>query len=85
VPAVPAGALHASNNFTLSGKYVDGIAATANANTSCALVATFKQTGVNDKLIGRTITFTYTAADANWLCTSNLDASVRPKTCQAPA
>ena len=80
-PAIPAGALHTSNNFTLSGQYVDTIVATPTAATSCALVATFKNTGVNDKLKGQTITFTYTAANAEWRCTSNLNASVRPKTC----
>ncbi|WP_412512064.1 pilin [Variovorax paradoxus] len=84
-PVAPtaAGALNTANNFTLSGKYVASIVATPNANTSCALVATFKQTGVNDKLIGKTITFTYTASNADWACTSNLDQSVRPKTCSA--
>ena len=80
VLAVPAGALHASNNFTLAGKYVQSIAATAAADT-CTLVATFKASGVNDKLKNKTITFTYTAANANWACTSDLDASVRPQTC----
>lgn len=78
----PAGALNTANNFTLSGKYVNTIAATA-TTTTCALVATFKSTGVNDKLVGKTITFTYTAANADWACTSNLDESVRPKTCSA--
>lgn len=81
VPPTPAGALNTSNNFTLSGKYVNGITATPTAETSCALVATFKSAGVNDKLKGKTITFTYTAANADWSCTSNLDQSVRPKTC----
>ena len=79
--AVPAGALHASNNFTLAGKYVAGIAATATADTSCALKATFKTAGVNDKLKGKFITFTYTASNADWACTSDLDPSVMPKTC----
>lgn len=81
VTAVPAGALNAANNFTLAGKYVSGIAATPTGETSCALVATFRATGVNEKLKNKTITFTYTAANADWSCTSNLDASVRPKTC----
>ncbi|WP_395318240.1 pilin [Variovorax sp. UC74_104] len=83
VAPIPAGALNTSNNFTLSGKYVANIVATANAGTSCALTATFKTTGVNDKLSGKTVTFTYTASNADWACTSNLDASVRPKTCSA--
>ncbi|MBS0426264.1 MAG: pilin [Proteobacteria bacterium] len=81
VAPTPAGALNTANNFTLSGKYVANITATPTAATSCALTATFKTTGVNDKLMGKTITFTYTAANADWSCTSNLDASVRPKTC----
>lgn len=81
VAPTPAGALNAANNFTLAGKYVSGITATATGDTSCALVATFKATGVNDKLKSKTITFTYTAASADWACTSDLDQSVRPKTC----
>jgi type IV pilus assembly protein PilA len=81
VPPVNPGALHTSNNFTLSGKYVDNIAATATGTTKCALKATFKATGVNDKLVSKYITFTYTAADASWACTSDLDPAVRPKTC----
>jgi len=84
-PAVAAGALAAENNFTLAGKYVLGITATPNAAIDCSLVATFKPSGVNDKLISKTITFKYTASSASWACTSNLDASVRPKTCDAPA
>lgn len=80
VLAVPAGALHTSNNFTLAGKYVQNIVAAGDAD-SCALTATFKATGVNDKLTSKTIVFTYTAANADWACTSDLDASVRPKTC----
>ncbi len=83
--AVPAGALAAENNFTLTGKYVDTIAATVTGTASCALKATFKSAGVNDKLMGKYITFTYTSADAKWECTSDLDPSVRPKTCSAPA
>ncbi|WP_398497961.1 pilin [Variovorax sp.] len=84
-PAVAAGALAAENNYTLAGKYVAGVTATPNAAVDCALTATFKNTGVNDKLKDKTITFKYTASSASWLCTSNLDASVRPKTCDAPA
>lgn len=81
VAAIPAGALNTENNFTLSGKYVASITAVATGNASCAITATFKDTGVNDKVKDKTITFTYTAANADWTCTSNLDASVRPKTC----
>lgn len=82
-PAVVAGALAAENNYTLAGKYVGGITATANGTTDCALTATFKSTGVNDKLISKKIIFKYTASTASWACTSDLDPSVRPKTCDA--
>jgi len=81
VPGTPAGALHADNNFTLSGKYVQNIAASTPAAGTCALTATFQPTGVNDKLKTKKIIFTYTADSASWKCNSDLDASVRPKTC----
>ena len=81
--AIPAGALHESNNFTLKGKYVANITADGATAGSCALVATFKTTGVNDKLKGKIVTFTYNAANADWACTSDLDESVRPKTCSS--
>jgi type IV pilus assembly protein PilA len=84
VPGTPAGALHTDNNFTLSGKYVQSIVASTPAVGECALTASFQPTGVNDKLIGKNIIFTYTASSASWRCTSTLDASVRPKTCDAP-
>lgn len=80
VADIPAGALHASNNFTLAGKYVQKIEAAATAN-DCTLTATFKNVGVNDKLKNKVIAFKYTASNADWSCTSDLDASVRPKTC----
>lgn len=80
VSAIPAGALHASNNFTLEGKYVKDIKASYTSG-KCSLIATFKDSGVNDKLKDKTITFTYTASNADWACTSDLDESVRPKTC----
>lgn len=81
VAPIPAGALHTDNNFTLAGKYVDKIEANPAVVGECALTATFKNAGVNDKLMGKTIIFTYTASNADWKCTSSLDQSVRPKTC----
>lgn len=83
VPGTPAGALAKANNFTLNGKYVASITAIPTGSTACELKATFQATGVNDKLISKTISFTYTADTASWACKSNLDASVRPKTCDA--
>ncbi|MNX84729.1 Fimbrial protein precursor [compost metagenome] len=80
-PAIEAGALHKDNNFTLSGQYVAKIEAIPTAATTCELKATFKGAAVNDKLKNGTISFTYTASNAEWRCTSSLDQSVRPKTC----
>lgn len=78
--AVPAGALAAGNGYTLSGNVVDNIAAVESAGT-CALTATFKATGANDKIINKKVIFTYTAANGLWACTSDLVDAVRPKTC----
>ena len=56
VPPVPAGALAESNGYTLSGKYVESIAA-APDGTACKLTATFFGTGVNDRISEATIAF----------------------------
>jgi type IV pilus assembly protein PilA len=81
--AIPAGALNRANGFTTSGKYVNTITAAATGTTSCKLTATFKPvgSGLNDKIAGKTVSFTYTVASGDWTCTSNLDQSVRPATC----
>ncbi|WP_333707218.1 pilin [Ottowia beijingensis] len=81
VPPTPAGALNTANGYTLSGKYVAGITATATGTASCKITATFKTTGVNDKLSGQTISFTYTVANGDWSCTSSLPEAVRPSVC----
>lgn len=82
VIAVPAGALHSSNNFTLSGQYIKDITASASQDgKTCSLTAEFKDSGVNDKLKNGKIVFVYNADNANWSCTSNLDPSVMPKNC----
>ncbi len=77
----PAGALNSNNGYTLSGKYVDSITATATGTTSCKLEATFKTSGVNDKISGKKLSLTYTPADGLWKCESNLDDGVRPSNC----
>lgn len=83
VAPTPAGALNKSNGYTLSGKYVASITATPTGTTSCKLTATFKPvgSGVNDKLGGQTVSFTYTVANGDWSCTSSLSDSVRPSSC----
>ena len=80
----PAGALHTSNGHTLSGQYVEKIEADGTEDGTCKLTATFKNTtGINDKLKGETVIFTYTQEGGQWVCTSSLDQAVRPKTCSA--
>ncbi|MEG7362359.1 pilin [Pseudomonas citronellolis] len=84
VSPTPAGALNAANGFTLNGKYVDKIEAEADGANSCALTATFKTAGVSDKLQGKKIKFTYTPANGNWGCESDIeDNNVRPTICAA--
>jgi len=64
----------------LTGKFVASTAI-AVTTTTCAVTSTFVAAGANAKVIGKTITQTLTAATGVWLCTSDLDAAVRPKTC----
>ena len=81
----PAGALHSSTGFTKSGKYVASITPTYTAATNtCKLTAAYQTSGINDKLIGKNVAFTYTVDENGrgaWSCTSNLDEAVRPSTC----
>lgn len=80
VAAVPAGALNPANGYTLSGNAVANIVPAVVGET-CVLTATFKATGVNDKIKGQTVALTYTPANGQWACTSSLVDSVRPATC----
>jgi len=71
---IPAGAV-------TTGKYVASTTATPGGTATCAITSTFVATGANAKVVGRTITQTLTVATGVWVCTSNLDASVKPKSC----
>ena len=62
------------------GRYVATVVG-ADTATGCSVVATFKATGVNAKLVSGTVTFAYTASTGLWVCTTGLNASVAPKTC----
>ncbi|MGP0149403.1 pilin [Pseudomonas oryzihabitans] len=81
-----AGALNSANGYTLTGKYVNTITPTAGTN-SCKLLATFKTSGVNDKISGKKVALTYaqssTSGDTTWSwnCTSDLPDGVRPSSC----
>ena len=60
------------------GKYVQSVAPVA---ASTSLLATFKSVGVNTKVAGATVTFTFTPASGDWACASSLVAEVKPKSC----
>ena len=82
--SVPAGALAAENNLVLTGKYVASITATPVTGTpdTCELLATYKTTGVSDKVSGKKIKFIYTPSNGNWVCKSDMTANIRAKTCE---
>lgn len=66
-----------------SGNYVASISATPGTNgttPTCTLVATFKPSGVNAKLAGKTVTLVY-ATGGEWLCSTNVPTEVAPKAC----
>ncbi|ONG38726.1 prepilin-type N-terminal cleavage/methylation domain-containing protein [Alkanindiges hydrocarboniclasticus] len=65
----------------VSGKYVASITATAGGTATCALLATYAATGVNDDVASKTMTHTYTAATGAWVCTTTLAAKFKPKSC----
>ena len=68
-----------------TGKYVATIAAATVGTTGGTLLATYKGTGVNAKVNGKTVTFTYDnsagAVNGGWTCTSDLAAEIKPKSC----
>ncbi|MFO0326116.1 MAG: pilin [Burkholderiales bacterium] len=71
-----------------TGQYVAGIGfvpSTSGTDQICTITATYRPSGVNAKLISKTVTFTYNVGNGSWLCTSNLDDAVRPKTCTKSA
>jgi len=78
-PAKAAGALNATNGLVLSGKYVESIEPTVDG-TNCKLKATFRA-DTNESLKSRYVEFTYTPANGSWSCKTDLDAKVKPTTC----
>lgn len=80
--AKPAGALAASNGFTLSGKYVNNITGSVDSNI-CTLTAKFKAKGegLNDRIAEKEVDFIYNPDNGTWDCKSDLVDAVRPNTC----
>ncbi|MBH1447219.1 pilin [Stenotrophomonas maltophilia] len=67
------------DSAVVTGKYVDGIKATA--AVPCVITATMKATGVNDKVKSATVTITYAANSGIWDCKTDAPAEVAPKGC----
>jgi len=66
------------------GKYVATLAVTGTASaTACTVTATFRTTGLNTKVAGKLVNFVFNPTTSGWTCTSDLENSVRPKTCTA--
>jgi type IV pilus assembly protein PilA len=69
----------------INGKYVASVetAGTAADTGGCTVKSTFKATGVNPKLVSKTMTWTlvYAANKSEWTCSTDMDATIRPKTC----
>ncbi|WP_290903845.1 pilin [Aquabacterium sp.] len=78
-PSKAAGALNASNGLVLAGKYVGTIAPTVNGN-ECKLKATFKA-DTNSSIANKYVEFTYTSSNGSWSCKTDLDAKVKPSSC----
>jgi type IV pilus assembly protein PilA len=77
------GSCSITSSMVKSGKFVADIVATPGgtlAAPTCTLVATFQPSGVNAKLLGKSLTVIYNTT-GEWNCTTTLDASVAPKTC----
>lgn len=70
--AIPSGSVTA-------GKYLASVAP-GGASPAYTLLGTFKA-GINPKVAGKTITFTYNDTNGIWTCASTLAAEIEPKSC----
>lgn len=72
----------------ITGKYVLSVTtagtAAANGSGGCTVTAKFKPTGVNPKLTNKSFVYELAAGNgvSNWKCGTDVDASIKPKTCQ---
>jgi type IV pilus assembly protein PilA len=78
-----------AKDITIVGKYVLKVTTggTASAVGGCTVTATYKASGVNSKLINKKFVYTLSSGNgiSSWACTSDVDASILPKTCTAIA
>jgi len=75
---------------TITGKYVSKVTTGGSNNATstggCTVAATFNSSGVNSKLSGKTMTYALvagTTGTSKWTCETNVDQTIRPKTCGA--
>jgi type IV pilus assembly protein PilA len=68
-------------NAVSGGKYVQQITALPVAGPVCSLLATFKGSGVNQKLQGIKVTFAFDSSHGTWACSTDMPPEIRPKTC----
>lgn len=73
----------------ITGKYIDTVQTGGTADDKgtggCTVIAKFRSSGVNPKLAGKNFTYTLASASSTtkWTCTSDVDATILPKTCSA--
>ena len=69
----------------INGKYILQVATagTATATGGCTVTSTFRASGVNPKLVSKQVQYTlvYSINGSKWTCGTDVDVSVRPKTC----
>ena len=80
IAAVGAAGCSVPTGSVITGKYLSTIVATS-AAALCTLTATFSNAGVNSKVSGATVVYTYAPTTGAWACTSSLAAEVKPKSC----
>jgi type IV pilus assembly protein PilA len=73
----------AVGDIALSTDISVATAGTAADTGGCTVKSTFKATGVNPKLVSKTMTWTlvYATNKSEWTCSTDMDVSIRPKTC----
>jgi len=73
---------------TITGKYVVSVTTAGSPSDTggCTVTSAFRSAGVNTKLISKKFEFTLNQSPtgtANWTCKSDVDSTIRPKTCEA--
>jgi type IV pilus assembly protein PilA len=73
---------------SIQGKFIDSVTTggSAVASGGCTVTALYRTSGVNNKLSGKKFVYTLVTGSDNitkWNCTTNVETSIRPKTCEA--